>query len=279
MKPRGNQSGMTLLEILVAVAILAALSAILYGAFRETLKTQNEVKASQERWHVLRVGMARMARELSMAYVSLNQNMMVVERRTYFVSKRESDVDELTFSSFSHRRTVADARESDQSLIRYYGAPDPDDRSKINLMRRETRRLGEEEFDELVGESYILMENILSVHYEFYDPVQDEWKEEWDTTSMDGQPNRLPPRIRIYVTVKDEKDEDLTLLTEARITLTDAINFTPPTATTGVGAPGSTSHSYGGLRSSRRTSGTPRTSTYGTGSAYGRGITTTPLRR
>lgn len=256
----GTQQGFTLLEVLVAVFILASLSTILYGAFKDTLFIQTKVQASQERWHVLRLGVNRMVRELEMSYVSLNQNMMAVLRRTYFSSKRQSDVDELTFSSLSHRRLVRNARESDQCVIRYYGAPDPDDRRKINLMRRETRRLEEKEFDEIMGESYVLIEDIVSLHYEFYDPVKDEWLEEWDTTTMDGQPNRLPPRIRIYLTVLDERGKEMTLLTEARLMLTDALNFTPPTSSSSSYGSSGSSQSRG-LRSSQKTSGTPVPST------------------
>jgi len=226
----GNaQAGFSLLEVLISVSILGMMSAILYGAFKETLDTQLKVSRSQERWHVLRIGMARMCQELSMAFVSMDENMAAVNRRTYFVSKRGLDGDSVRFTSFSHRRIVADAHESDQSAISYYLAPDPDDPTKTDLMRRETRRLGEVPFEDLAGESYIMIPNVANIHFEFYDSVKDDWTDEWDTTSMDGQPNRLPPRVRIYLTVEDESGKGLTLVTEARIELTDAINLSPAT--------------------------------------------------
>ncbi len=226
--PRSREGGFSLIEILVAVAIVGMMSVLLYGAFKDTFDTQTEVSRSQERWHVLRIGMSRMVRDLSMAYVSMNENMFEKDRRTYFICKKGFDGDELTFSAFAHRRTVADAKESDQSVIRYYLAPDPDDPRKTNLMRRETRRIAYKPFEDIPGESYILIEDVKGIFYEFYDPVKDEWTEEWDTTAVDGQPNRLPPRIRISLTVEDEKGRDLTLVTAARIILTDAVNLTPP---------------------------------------------------
>jgi general secretion pathway protein J len=257
---RRFSQGFTLIEILVTVGILAMVSMILYGSFRETLDTQVRVQKSQERWHVLRIGLARMSRELSQAYVSLNENMAAKERRTYFVSKRDFAIDELTFSSFSHRRLIAESNESDQCLIRYYGAPDPDDPSVMNLMRRETRRIQNLPFEEIPGEAYVLIPDVEAVHYQFYDKVNDQWLEEWDTTSMDGQPNRLPHRVRIYVTVIDERGEELTLLTEGLTVLRDALNLAPPTAGGSYGRMGSGGSQRTGLgRSSVRTSGTPRT--------------------
>ncbi len=111
-------------------------------------------------------------------------------------------------------------------------------------LRRETRRLGYEPFEDLPGETYVLLEDIQGISYEFYDNVKDEWVEEWDTTSLDGQPNRLPPRVRIYLSVLDERGRPLTLVTEARITLTDALNLSPP-AVRGI-------YGVGGRRPGRR---------------------------
>lgn len=256
----GRERGFTLIEILVAIFILTMVSSILYASFRTTLDTQIRVKESQIRWHVLRVGVSRMVRELTQAYVSLNENLMATDRRTFFVAEKSFDIDEVTFSSFSHKRLVANAAESDQCLIRYYGAPDPEDRGKTNLMRRETRRIQNEPFEDIPGEAYILIEDVQSVHYHFYDRPNDQWLEEWNTTSMDGQPNRLPDRIRIYVTVLDEKGKELMLVTEARPAMMDAINLAPPQTTGGTTAPTSRGSSRtGGPRSSVRTSGTPST--------------------
>ena len=263
---RGSHArGFTLIEVLVAVFILAMISTILYGSFKTTLDTQVRVKKSQMRWHVLRVGVSRMVREFTQAYVSLNENLMATERRTYFVSEKGFDIDEVTFSSFSHKRLVANSAESDQCLIRYYGAPDPDDPNKLNLMRRETRRIQNEPFEEIPGESYILLEDVESVHYQFYDKPNDQWLEEWNTTSADGQPNRLPDRIRIYVTVIDEKGEELMLVTEARPALQDALNLTPPQQGGAISGSSSRRSSAGGLRSSVRTSGSLASSTKRTG--------------
>lgn len=254
---RRPQQGFTIIEILVAVFILAMVSSILYGAFRTTMDTQVKVQESQMRWHILRVGVSRMVRELTQAYVSLNENLMEVDRRTYFIAEKSFNIDEVTFSSFSNRRLVAESAESDQCLIRYYGAPDPDNPRQMNLMRRQTRRIQNEPFEEIPGESYILIEDVRSVHYHFYDKPNDQWLEEWDTTAIDGQPNRLPDRIRIYISILDEKGDELTLVSEARPALIDALNMTPAgSGATVRGAPAAPTQ-QGGLPSTVRTGGTP----------------------
>ena len=51
----------------------------------------------------------------------------------------------------------------------YYAEPDPDDRSVINLMRRETRRLEAADPSTLLGESYVLCPGISRLKFSFYD--------------------------------------------------------------------------------------------------------------
>ncbi len=221
------QRGLTLLEVMISVAIMVGLFVIIYGTFNSTRKTYAKVTKIQDRWHVVRNGMSRMTQDLSMAYISLNENMSEVNRRTYFRFTKGDYGDELRFSSFAHRRLYKDANESDQCIIQYFLAPDPDDRDVTSLFRRETRRLANEEPEKIPGEAYVLINDVLDIRYEFFDKTQDKWEEDWDTTAVDGQPNRLPHRIRIFLTVKSEIGNEVVLVTQVAPALTDGIVLTP----------------------------------------------------
>ncbi len=234
-----SHRGMTLIEVLIAMAVMAGLFVVVYATFDRSRRTYKEVSAIQDRWHVIRSGMHRMTQDLSMAYVSTNENMAAVDRRTYFRLTNGNYGLELRFSNFAHRRLYKDADESDECIIQYFVAPDPDDASKNSLFRRETRRLENKDPYDIPGEAYVLIDNIVDVRYEFYDKPEDRWREEWDTTTVDGQNNRLPERIRIYLTIKDEKGREMTLVTQAQPRLMDALSFTP----SGVGVPSSSSNS------------------------------------
>jgi general secretion pathway protein J len=224
------QRGLTLLEVMISMAIMVGLFIIVYATFNSTRRTYAKVTKIQDRWHVVRNGLARMTQDLSMAYVSLNENMSEVDRRTYFRFTKGDYGDELRFSSFAHRRLYKDANESDQCIIQYFLAPDPDDRSLTSLFRRETRRLANEEPEKIPGEAYVLIDDVLDIRYEFFDKTQDKWQEEWDTTTLDGQPNRLPHRIRIYLTIRSEIGNEVVLVTQAAPALTDGIVLTPGAA-------------------------------------------------
>ncbi|MDY0001455.1 MAG: type II secretion system protein GspJ [Polyangia bacterium] len=233
---------MTLIEVLVSMAVMAGIFVVIYATFDRTRRTYSEVTAIQDRWHVVRSGMHRMTQDLSMAYISVNEDLAAVNRRTYFRLTKGNYGMELRFSSFAHRRLYQDANESDQCIIQYFLAPDPDDRGKVSLFRRETRRLGNEEPDNLLGEAYVLIDDVEDLHFEFFDKPEDKWREEWDTTTVDGQNNRLPTQIRIHLTIRNEKDKPMTLVTMAQPALTDALSFVPSgagaTAQGGGGAKG-----------------------------------------
>lgn len=219
-----GEVGFTLMEVLVSLAILAGMATIVWGSFSMTAQTKQKVEAIEDRYHQIRLAMNRMAREISMAYLSKNDAVGVLVPRTMFTSVQNSDIDDLLFSAVAHVRMRENAKEGDQSLIRYYGAKDPEEKRKTNLMRRESRRLGVDNAGE-EGPAYILLEDVQELHFEFFDEAQNEWKEVWNTRSADGQPDKLPVKVRIKLTVEDERGKEITFVTATRIFLRDPLWF------------------------------------------------------
>jgi general secretion pathway protein J len=219
-----RQSGFTMLEVLVSIAIVAGMMTLLWGSFSLTANSKRRVEEIEDRYHQLRLAMGRMAREISMAYLSKNDQAGKLKPRTLMTGQRNASVDDLLFSSLAHMRLQENAKECDQSLIRYYSAPDPDDRSVTNLMRRESRRLGTEHPGE-DGPAYIMLEDVEALHFEYFDEQNNEWRETWDTTSMDGQPDRLPSKVRISLTMRDEAGEEITFQTATRVHMLDPLWF------------------------------------------------------
>lgn len=221
---RSRDAGFTLIEVMVSLAILAGMMAMLWGSFSITVNSKRRVEEIEARYHQLRLAMNRMTREISMAYLSKNDIPAAMKPRTMFVSERNSTVDDIMFSSLSHVRLRENAKECDQTLVRYYSAPDPDNRGVTNLMRRASRRLGVETPGE-DGPAYIMLENIEALHFEFFDEPNNEWRETWSTTSADGQADRLPTKVRISVTLRDETDREVTYVSATRVYMQDPLWF------------------------------------------------------
>jgi general secretion pathway protein J len=221
--------GFTLIEVMVAVSILAIITTLTWASFKQTFNTKSAIEAQAGRYRTVRLALDRLARELSMAYVSQDEDTSQAERRTRFVSKHRSDIDELLFSYLGHQRLYQDANEADTALVGYYAARDRDDSRKTNLMRRETRRLSNYKLDEQPGEADIVCDDVVRLKLDFYDARSDKkaWVEEWNTTSTDGQPDRLPSKIRITLTVRDERGKEVPFQTEVRVAMSEPLNNQP----------------------------------------------------
>jgi general secretion pathway protein J len=218
----GSANGFTLIEVMLALAILGFITTIMWGSFSQTANNKKAIEAAQERLHTVRVALLRMAREIEMAYLSESENFALANRRTFLTSSTRGDVDELQFSSFAHQRLRAGAAEGDTSLITYYGARDPDDRRVLNLMRRETRRLQAEDPSVLTSEAYVLCPDVSRVKFAFYDHKKKEWESDWSTLNATGT-QYLPTHVRITLTVVDERGQEVSYSTDARIQMTERV--------------------------------------------------------
>jgi general secretion pathway protein J len=224
--PGGDRGarGFTLIEVMVAVAILAIAVVLVWGSFWGATRAKNDLEAIETRTREVRLGLGRMVRDLEHAYVSKNDALGTVEPRTFFIGDHHLGSDQVSFSYMGHRILRTGVRESETAIVTYFVEADRKDRSRQHLFRRESRRLGEENPSES-GAAFVVCEDVVKLRLEYFDRLQDEWRDEWDTKNADGQPDRLPDRVRITVTVRDQRGTEVPFLTEARVFLQDALHF------------------------------------------------------
>jgi hypothetical protein len=173
----------------------------------------------------VRLALEKMARDLSMAYISQNEDTGQAEKRTLFVGRHHLGADELRFSFFGHQRLYQDANECDTAQVMYFSARDREDSRKMNLIRRETRRLQYLKPEDAPGQSDIICDDIVSLTFAFWDARDKQWREEWVTNAADGQPDRLPSRVKITLTARDERGREVPFTTEARIAIQEPLNL------------------------------------------------------
>jgi len=221
-----SAAGFTLIEVMLALALMAFITSLIWGAFAQTAKVKKRIESAQERTHTVRLALMRMTREIEMAYLSLSESPGIQDRRTFFSGVSHTDVDEVSFSWFGHQRLRADAPEGDTSVVAYFGAPDREDSRVTNLMRRETTRLESKKLEMIPGETYVLCPNVLRVKFTYWEYRSKEWREEWDTTKADGY--TFPPtQVKIALTVLDERDQAVTFTSIARIHTTERVDYRP----------------------------------------------------
>lgn len=222
---RNTESGMTLLEIMISMGIMMTMLGIGWSTFGNSIALKKSSEQIDERYHEIRIGMARMVDDLSSAYISSNEDQQLDNRRTLFIGKEASDVDELRFTTMAHRVLWADANESEQTMVYYFAEKDREDSGKTNLLRRESRRLSNEQWENEPAEIDVLIRNIEEVHFEFWDWNENDWRNTWDSTQADGQKGKLPTRVRIVVEFKRANDTIMKFTSQARIMLQEELRL------------------------------------------------------
>jgi general secretion pathway protein J len=208
-----RQRGMTLLELLVSLAILAMMSLLIYGAFDSMNRGIKGEEVRSERGREGRDGLLRISRELSEAFLSFHNptSIALITRQTAFIGAHSSPFDRIDFAAFAHRRVVRDSRESDQCEIGYSAVADPELPDKMDLIRREQVPIDQDPVRG--GVVNVLVENIELFNLKYLDAATGIWQDTWDTTLVNAQYNRLPLEIKIAITLKGRPGLDSTTFT------------------------------------------------------------------
>jgi general secretion pathway protein J len=220
---------MTLLEVVVAIGILAMVAALIHGVIDSLSRGKKGEAMRTERAHEGREAIGRMLRDLSSAYLSLHVPAItaLMTERTAFVGRSGAPFDRLDFTAFAHKRTERDAHESDQAEVGYFVLPDPEMPEKMDLVRREQTPI---DTDPLKGGVVnVVAENVSEFDVRFLDPLTDQWVETWDSTQISGQPNRLPLAVSIRLVLKGVGDgPPYAYMTKEFLPIQDPLSFGIP---------------------------------------------------
>ena len=217
-----RQSGFTLTEILIAVAILGMISMLSFGSIRGSVDASERAQKVTDRYHQIRQALARMSREIQSAYLSEHRNCDDPQNKTIFLGKRSSNGMRLDYTSFSHFKIQTDANESDQNELSYFVDSHPDDSSRKALFRREEVRIDED--PEEGGVEKVMAEDVVNLEFEFYDPDDKEWVDEWDSNGMDYK-SKLPAYVKVVMTALDPQGREVDYTTKTRLFLRKSISI------------------------------------------------------
>ncbi len=226
MRARHPQAGMTLLEVMIAVAILVIMMSLAWKTIANTSESKKLFERYEERNHELRMALGRIVSDFEAVYLSRNEDQNSPHPRTMLIAKSSSKLPEIRFSTLGHRVLWADANESEQTVISYVSHNDPERPGVVDWVRREQRRLSNQPPEDEPADYDVLIHDIVAAKLEFWNWKNSEWQDTWDTTQSDGQKGWLPSRVRITITTKGPDDKDYKVMTEARIWMQETLNFT-----------------------------------------------------
>ena len=207
MSEKKNDSGFTLMEVLIATAILGIVMAIVYGSFVQTRRVIGRTEAAVDGLRGIRAAFSRITNDVGMAFLSQNND------NTFFVGTDDYEggysSDKIDFTSFSHILRDRDAKESDQMEVGYYLRKDFEGASV--LMKREKNRIDVNPM--YGGKTYELCEDIVGINFRYLDDGA--WLESWDSRVS----KNIPEAVEITITTKDSAGVERSFRTVTEIPL------------------------------------------------------------
>lgn len=204
-----QRSGFTLLEILVAMFILAIVLSTIFGTFSETLKNINHAESQAEIYQMARVALKIMNEDLEGSLISGTRSFSGQDEE---IDGRDADF--LSFFSTNHISFEAPGKDSGNAGISFYvleKEEEQEEEEKGLVLYRADILEQDQEPEEKTGGA-VLCEGLHSVNFMYYNSEGDEY-DSWDST--DGQyKNKLPSMVTIRLEFLDKSNPEAPLIFE-----------------------------------------------------------------
>ena len=252
-RSRSRSRGFTLIEVLLAITILATIMGVITASTMSMFNTRELLQLRYERSQMANNALDRMARELAMAYMAgpehggedlpddprepLTADDPDAQRRGErvkfgFIGRKDS----VHFTSFAYVRTQPNERASHHAEIGYTLRANRDSGALARqLVRREDTSLDSNL--ERGGNLQVMLPEIERLELEYWDagPVrlgtmeeiaEGRWVKDWDTTRREHS-GRLPTRVRIRLTLPPlpgQRDSEV-FMTQTQIGTSEVLEF------------------------------------------------------
>jgi general secretion pathway protein J len=188
---------MTLIELILAIGVLAMISSITYGAIANAAAMGEEATAQRQIRAMGRNAIEIMQREISLAFISQNQTDYY---RTQFKGSDRDPIDEIYFVAKAHKKRYAGVKECDTAEFGYWSEEDRRGGAYRSLLHRESPIIDDQ--PERGGTVLALSHDVRRLNLRYYDERKEEWLDEWDSESSD-QMNRVPHAVEIALELED----------------------------------------------------------------------------
>lgn len=219
-----NKKGFTLLEILIAIALFAALVAMLYPAYIGTFKNIDVTESYGTIYRMARVALERISEDLAGACppdTTEGSDSDEVQSKVFLGKDSEIDgrgADELGFISEKHisfksqakinnsedtSETLTEIQISGRGFIKYY-IEEIEGEDGFVLYRSDNPELADQSEDKT--EKYILCEGLYSVNFSYQDEKGDTY-DDWDSSS-DKFKGKLPALVSVELEFINQSDPE-----------------------------------------------------------------------
>lgn len=211
-----QERGFTLIEVLVAVSLLAVISILVWQAMGSATGSKERFEKRDAVFRSSTMILDRITRDLEMTALYTNVDLLGVSAsgeqmtKSVFIGSNNGDQDKLTFNSYSHVRYLKDTKESDFAEIGYFLEPSEEEEAAGTFVLKKRESSPPDVEPEQGGGAMVLLENVRELNFRYYDNRKEEFVDSWDTTTSDYV-NRLPRAVEIVLVMQDPMEEEATI--------------------------------------------------------------------
>ncbi len=219
-----NRDGFTVIELLLAISILAIVVSIIFSLYYASTGIVEESRYKADIYQTARLALDRMSNEISSTFYPENPNTPSADdksERIIFVGEDiqegEYSLDRLNFTSTVFRYIRRDAPETELCEIGYYLYSESEEDGTRILLRREDPTVDDEPLEG--GNVLELADSVVGLNFEYYDEDGENKTESWDSTAID-KGRKIPSAVKITISLKDKNGiiKDFSTLAEIGIT-------------------------------------------------------------
>lgn len=219
-------NGFTLLEILIAIFILAIILSTIYASFSDTIKNITYAESQADTFQMARIALERIQDDLECTMAieedkGEDEGEDKKEETVFFGKEEEIDdrrADFMTFFSSKHLCLDDEDNYTGKARITYYVLKNEDeegDQESLILYRADTPAILSA--PELKTGGLILCDRLYSVNFTFYNADGDK-NDSWDSTSEDTE-GKLPAMVSIELEFINELNPEEPLKFETAVAL------------------------------------------------------------
>lgn len=188
-KGRGGIKGFTLIEVLLAMAVLALVLTMIYSSFSTASQSVERAEVVRDATDLARTLIARLSNDIANASCSADTNVVV-----FYGKKDEIEIegekrrnDSIYLTTLTNWRKP-DSKETEMWEVGYYFEERPDTKIRV-LMRREKRELSKDPPPLEGGVAFELTDRVEELKLRYLDGSV--WKDEWGGRTGCGQPKAV----------------------------------------------------------------------------------------
>lgn len=198
IKQRKHEAGLSLIEVLVATALLAMSSFLIYQVVVGSFETNRKLSSESDVYVGITIAMQALERDITHLYSPTLGEIRQPEdstprafwspplrpdglRRTRFLGTKEK----ITFIAISNRRTQAESRESDLIKVTWEIFRDRNDTYTLSRKVNTNVFDYDEEFQEPPEEGRVkILEGLTTGSFRFFRLSKEEWVDSWDSETL-----------------------------------------------------------------------------------------------